>query len=79
MAEATIRLKNEGDDAFSPERYGKVITITRKIYKRGHTSWKIGGVYGPVSQKRAELDVICDHFSIQTNNPINILTQGALI
>jgi structural maintenance of chromosomes protein 6 len=80
VAEVTIQIKNQGDEAFKPHEYGQSITITRKFSKDGASSWKIKGKDGKViSTKKEELSAICDHMNIQVDNPLNVLTQGKLI
>ncbi|KAJ7600936.1 P-loop containing nucleoside triphosphate hydrolase protein [Mycena floridula] len=78
VSEVTISLKNQGDEAFKPELYGKSIVITRKFTKEGSSSWKIMSKHGKViSTKKDELSAICDHMNIQVDNPMNVLTQDA--
>lgn len=73
----TISLKNQGEEAFKPQEYGKSIVITRKFTKEGSSSWKIQSKDGRViSTKKDELSAICDHMNIQVDNPMNVLTQG---
>lgn len=76
-AEVTLTLKNQGDEAFRPQNYGKSIIITRRFTKAGSSSWKIQGHDKRViSTKKDELASICEHMGIQVDNPMNILTQG---
>lgn len=59
--------------------YGDTIVITRKFTKEGSSSWKIKDADGRViSTKKDELSAICDHMNIQVDNPMTILTQGAV-
>ena len=75
-SEVSITLKNEGEDAFKPDVYGKSITITRRFTKDSG-SYKIKSREGKiVSTKREELSAILDHMNIQVDNPMNILSQG---
>src|SRR5882724_2924293 len=76
-AEVTISIKNQGDEAFKPEIYGRSIHISRRFTKEGSSSYKIKSADDKlVSTKRNELSAICDHMNIQVDNPMNILTQG---
>ncbi|KAJ7578553.1 P-loop containing nucleoside triphosphate hydrolase protein [Mycena floridula] len=78
QAEVTISLKNQGDDAFKPELYGKSIVITRKFTQEGNSSWKIMNKdHKIISTKKDELTAICDHMNIQVDNPMSVLTQEA--
>lgn len=73
----TITLKNQGDEAYKPNEFGKSIVITRRFTKEGNSSWKIKSKDGKViSTKKDELAAICDHMNIQVDNPMNVLTQG---
>ncbi|KAH8117573.1 P-loop containing nucleoside triphosphate hydrolase protein [Phellopilus nigrolimitatus] len=77
-SEVTVSIKNEGDDAFKPDVYGKSIIITRKFTKEGSSSYKIKSKEGrTVSSKREELSAICDHMNIQVDNPMNVLSQDS--
>ncbi|KAH9480811.1 Structural maintenance of chromosomes protein 6 [Psilocybe cubensis] len=78
-AEVTIHIKNQGEEAYKPEIYGKTISITRRFNKDGGSSWKIKGkdAKKTYSTKKDELDAICDHMNIQVDNPMNVLTQDA--
>ncbi|KAF9505772.1 hypothetical protein BS47DRAFT_1306174 [Hydnum rufescens UP504] len=82
-AEVTIRLKNEGSEAYKPDVYGKSIIITRNFNISGSSGYKIKALVVDgkknqeklISTKREELNAICDHMSIQVDNPLNVLTQ----
>jgi hypothetical protein len=77
VAEVTVTIKNQGEEAYKPDEYGKSIVISRRFTKDGSTSWKIKSKDGKViSAKREELSAICDHMNIQVDNPLNVLTQG---
>ncbi|KAG7088218.1 hypothetical protein E1B28_012235 [Marasmius oreades] len=76
VAEVTISLKNQGEEAYKPEEYGKSIFITRRFTTQGSSTWKIKSKDGRViSTKKEELALICDHMNIQVDNPMNVLTQ----
>ncbi|KZV60246.1 P-loop containing nucleoside triphosphate hydrolase protein [Peniophora sp. CONT] len=77
-AEVTIHLKNQGEEAYKHDLYGDSIIVTRKFTRDGSSSYAIKSKSGKkVSGKREELSAICDHMSIQVDNPMNILTQDA--
>ncbi|KAG5644532.1 hypothetical protein DXG03_008186 [Asterophora parasitica] len=78
-AEVTIFLKNQGEEAYKPNEYGKSISITRRFTKEGNSTWKIKGERSQqaISSKKEELSAICDHMNIQVDNPMNVLTQDA--
>ncbi|KAJ7166983.1 hypothetical protein C8R46DRAFT_268423 [Mycena filopes] len=77
-AEVTISLKNQGEEAYKPDEYGDSIVITRRFTTQGNSSWRIQSKAGKlISNKKEELNAICDHMNIQVDNPMNVLTQDA--
>ncbi|KAF4606632.1 Structural maintenance of chromosomes protein 6 [Pleurotus pulmonarius] len=78
QSEVTITIKNQGEEAYKPQEYGKSIIITRRFSKEGSSTWKIKSKDGrTISTKKEELAAICDHMNIQVDNPMNVLTQDA--
>lgn len=76
--QATIvcRIKNEGPGAYQPEEFGNFIDVERSFTRNGTSGYKIKNDKGRiVSTKRGELDVILDYFSLQMDNPLNVLSQ----
>uniref|UniRef100_A0A8C5WRU0 Structural maintenance of chromosomes protein 6 n=1 Tax=Laticauda laticaudata TaxID=8630 RepID=A0A8C5WRU0_LATLA len=75
-ADVSITLRNRGEDAFKPEQYGDCITINQHITSEGHRSYKLKSNTGIlISSKKEELTAILDHFNIQVDNPVSVLTQ----
>uniref|UniRef100_A0A8C6VT87 Structural maintenance of chromosomes protein 6 n=1 Tax=Naja naja TaxID=35670 RepID=A0A8C6VT87_NAJNA len=75
-ADVSITLRNRGEDAFKPEQYGDCITINQHITSEGHRSYKLKSNTGNlISSKKEELTAILDHFNIQVDNPVSVLTQ----
>ncbi|KAM9070887.1 structural maintenance of chromosomes protein 6 isoform X1 [Sarcophilus harrisii] len=75
-ADISITLRNRGEDAFKPRVYGDSITVQQHISLEGNRSYKLKGQTGNlVSTKKEELTAILDHFNIQVDNPVSILTQ----
>ncbi|KAG0166206.1 Structural maintenance of chromosomes protein 6 [Apophysomyces sp. BC1015] len=75
-AEVTVRITNKGPDAFRHDVYGDFIQVERKIMKEGIGGYKVKNASGKtVSTKREELTAICDHMSIQVDNPLTVLSQ----
>ena len=79
-AEITVTLKNEGEDAYKPEVYGKSITFTRTIWDSGQTGVLIKNyngetIYKKTKDSREEGKRILECFRINTDNPIAILQQ----
>jgi chromosome segregation ATPase len=75
-ASIIVRIKNQGDGAYMPDDYGKSIIVERHFSKSGASGFKIKAENGRiVSTKKAELDAITDYFSLQIDNPMNVLSQ----
>lgn len=75
-ATIVVRIKNQGDGAYMPDDYGKSIIIERHFSKMGTSGFKIKSDSGRiVSTKKAELDSIIDYFTLQFDNPMNVLSQ----
>ncbi|KAH8727160.1 dna repair protein-like protein rad18 [Phaeosphaeriaceae sp. PMI808] len=71
-----VRIKNQGALAYKPSQYGDSITVERHFNKSGTTGFKLKDQDGRVvSTKKAELEDILDAFSMQIDNPMNVLTQ----
>ncbi|XP_038596243.1 structural maintenance of chromosomes protein 6 [Tachyglossus aculeatus] len=75
-ADVSIKLRNRGDDAYKPQVFGDSITVHQHISVDGNRSCKLRSKTGSlVSSKKEELIAILDHFNIQVDNPISVLTQ----
>ncbi|TRY60937.1 hypothetical protein TCAL_04216 [Tigriopus californicus] len=79
-AEIRIRMWNGGLNAYRPEVYGQTILFERVIYRQSSGSTHIlkdhrGQVVHTGKVADEEKRRICEHFSIQLNNPIAILQQ----
>ncbi|KAG5461967.1 MAG: hypothetical protein BJ554DRAFT_5760 [Olpidium bornovanus] len=76
-SEITVRIKNQGSEAFLPEKYGKTIVVTRRFAKEGGAQWIVRSADGSyvAAKPREELSYICDAFGIQVDNPLIILSQ----
>ena len=56
-------------------RYGKLITIERRITKSGNAFKVIGANGKTVSSKRVDVDAILDDLNINAANPLTVMTQ----
>uniref|UniRef100_A0A915IM67 Rad50/SbcC-type AAA domain-containing protein n=1 Tax=Romanomermis culicivorax TaxID=13658 RepID=A0A915IM67_ROMCU len=75
-AEISVILSNAGSDAFEPETFGRKIVVERKISKAGGGSYKMKSESGNVVyEKRDHLTRMLQHFNIQLENPVTMLTQ----
>ena len=78
VAEVSVTLRNSGTDAYCCDKYGDSIIVKRKLTLEGATSYRICTADNRVvSTKKEELDMILDHFNVQVDNPVIILTQQA--
>ncbi|KAF8476989.1 P-loop containing nucleoside triphosphate hydrolase protein [Kalaharituber pfeilii] len=77
QARITVKLKN-GGDGYRPDVYGDIIIVERSFTREGNSSYKLKSKAGRlISNKREELDEICDYMGLQVDNPMNVLTQDA--
>ncbi|KFO92744.1 Structural maintenance of chromosomes protein 6, partial [Buceros rhinoceros silvestris] len=75
-ADISITLRNQGRDAFKPEVYGESIIVNQHINLDGSRSYRLKSKSGTlISSKKEELTGILDHFNIQVDNPVSVLTQ----
>ncbi|NXF35088.1 SMC6 protein, partial [Nyctibius bracteatus] len=75
-ADIAITLRNQGRDAFKPEVYGSSIIVNQRINLDGSRSYRLKSKSGTlISSKKEELIGILDHFNIQVDNPVSVLTQ----
>ncbi|XP_025065793.1 structural maintenance of chromosomes protein 6-like isoform X1 [Alligator sinensis] len=75
-ADISITLRNQGTEAFKPEVYGDSIIVNQHISTEGSRSYKMKSKSGTlISSKKEELVAVLDHFNIQVDNPVCILTQ----
>jgi chromosome segregation ATPase len=71
-----VRIKNQGPLAFKPNEYGKSISVERHFSINGTSGFKLRDENDRiVTTKKAELEDILDAFSLQIDNPMNVLTQ----
>ncbi|UJR35462.1 hypothetical protein I4U23_028218 [Adineta vaga] len=75
-AEISVVLCNQGLEAIDIERFGRSITIMRKISIKGNSRYLIKNEYGKtVSEKKDLIETIVAHFNIQVDNPMCMLNQ----
>lgn len=71
-----VKIKNTSDSAYQHEVYGDSIIVERHISRSGASNYKIKSATGRViSNRKADLEEICDYFALQIDNPMNVLTQ----
>lgn len=73
-----VRIKNQGDGAYRPEVFGESIIVERHFSRKGASGFRIKSGRGQlITTKKAELDSITDYFSLQIDNPMNVLSQDS--
>lgn len=71
-----VRIKNQGALAYKPHEYGKSISVERHFSTNGTSGFKLRDENDRVvTTKKSELEDILDAFSMQIDNPMNVLTQ----
>lgn len=72
----TVKIKNTSDSAYQHEVYGDTIVVQRHFSRSGSSTFRLKSSAGRlVSNRKADLDEICDYFALQIDNPMNVLTQ----
>ena len=83
-AKIIVELRNEGSDAFEPEKFGDVIIIEKNIVNTGGSTMKMKTRHGPGAGEKKEVTVytksedlarMCDHLNLNCENPICVMTQ----
>ncbi|KAF2444443.1 dna repair protein-like protein rad18 [Karstenula rhodostoma CBS 690.94] len=72
----SVKIKNQGPGAYKADQYGDSIIVERHFTQNGTSGFKLKDRNGKiVSVKKFELEDIIDHFGLQIDNPLNVLTQ----
>jgi chromosome segregation ATPase len=75
-ASLAVRIKNEGPSAFKPEIYGESIIVERHFSRTGASGFRVRNASKKVISKlRGDVDDILDYFTLQLDNPMNVLSQ----
>lgn len=73
-----VRLKNQGNDAYQPDIFGKSIIIERHFSRSGSSNFKLKNENGRlISNKKGDVEDIIEYYQLQVDNPMNVLTQDA--
>lgn len=71
-----VKLYNGGNNPFAPDIYGEHIIVERCIRRGGSGSYHIYNSNNRlVTSRKEDISLICDHFGIQVDNPLAVLTQ----
>lgn len=64
------------DTAYQHDVYGDTIVVQRHFSRSGASSFRLKSSTGRlISNRKADLDEICDYFALQIDNPMNVLSQ----
>ncbi|OIW26833.1 P-loop containing nucleoside triphosphate hydrolase protein [Coniochaeta ligniaria NRRL 30616] len=75
-ASLSVKLKNQGDDAYRADLYGDSIIVERTFSKTGTSGFKVKSAENQIiSTKKSEVDEIVEFYALQVDNPLNILSQ----
>ncbi|KAI0388650.1 P-loop containing nucleoside triphosphate hydrolase protein [Xylariaceae sp. FL0594] len=75
-ASLTVRIKNQGEDAYRPDLYGESIICERWFTKSGSSGFKVKSAANRIiSTKKADVDDIVEWYCLQVDNPLNVLSQ----
>lgn len=75
-ASLSVKLKNQGDDAYRADLYGDSIIVERTFSKNGTSGFKVKSAEGQIiSTKKSEVDEVVEFYALQVDNPLNILSQ----
>ncbi|CAG8952506.1 hypothetical protein HYFRA_00009609 [Hymenoscyphus fraxineus] len=73
-----VVLKNQGNDAYQPEIFGKSIIVERHFSTSGSSSWKLKNEFGKLIYKtKGDVDDMVEYYQLQVDNPMNVLSQDA--
>ncbi|KAK3322112.1 P-loop containing nucleoside triphosphate hydrolase protein [Apodospora peruviana] len=72
----TVKIKNQGQDAYRHELYGDSIIVERHFSKAGASGFKVKTALGQtISTKKQEVEEIVEYYALQVDNPLNVLSQ----
>jgi chromosome segregation ATPase len=71
-----VKLKNEGQGAYQPLIYGRIITIERHLSRNGASGFKLRNYVGKiVSSRKTDVEDVTEWFCLQMDNPLSVLSQ----
>ncbi len=76
-ARVSLKISNTSEFPFKPELYGDAVIVERRIKRGSAGSYRLRSGDGKriVSERKDEIEALCDHYKIQVSNPLAILTQ----
>ncbi|KAJ4387984.1 Structural maintenance of chromosomes protein 6 [Gnomoniopsis smithogilvyi] len=75
-ARLSVKIKNQGEDAYQHEIYGDTITVERRFKRNGGGGFRTFSAAGAlISDKKSEVNDISEYYCLQVDNPLNVLSQ----
>ncbi|KAK3346253.1 P-loop containing nucleoside triphosphate hydrolase protein [Lasiosphaeria hispida] len=72
----SVKIKNQGQDAYKHDIYGDSIVVERHFSKTGSSGFKVKTEMGQThSTKKQEVEEIVEYYALQVDNPLNVLSQ----
>ncbi|KAG8529255.1 uncharacterized protein KY384_005890 [Bacidia gigantensis] len=72
----SVKIKNFGQSAYQHDAFGDAIFVERHFSRSGSSAFKLKNWNGKlISNKKSDLDEMCDYFALQIDNPMNVLSQ----
>nr|GLL39382.1 structural maintenance of chromosomes protein 6B-like [Ipomoea trifida] len=70
-----VEIKNQGEDSFKPETYGRTIIVERRISESASSIILKNHQGKKVATRREDLHELVEHFNIDVENPCVIMSQ----
>ncbi|KAF4556303.1 AAA domain-containing protein 7 [Elsinoe fawcettii] len=75
-AMVSVKIKNQGEAAFQHDLYGNTVVVERHFSRTGSSGFKLKNEDGRIiTTKKSDLEDMLDYFSLQLDNPMNVLSQ----
>lgn len=76
-ARVIVTVSNRGSFPFRADVYGGSVIVERRIRRAGLNSYRTRSGDGKrtISERKEEIVALCDHFNIQVENPLAVLSQ----
>jgi chromosome segregation ATPase len=72
----SVKIKNQGELAYEPRKYGDSIIVERVFTRNGTSNFKLKSADGKLqANKKGDLDEMLDALGLMMDNPMNVLTQ----
>lgn len=76
LCQLSVKIKNQGTDAYKPDVFGESIIIERSFSRSGASTFKLKSAQGRIiSTKKADIADVMEYYQMQVDNPMTILSQ----